>query len=38
MGEDLLMNALGTQSLAKEQLMVTVDNEVLLLLEDELAA
>ena len=38
MGEDLLRDALRTQNIQKEQLMVTVDNEVLLPLEAELAA
>ena len=37
MGEDLLRDVLRTQNIPKEQLIVTVDNEVLLLLEDELA-
>ena len=38
MGEDLLRDALRTQNIPKEQLMITVDNEALLLLRDELAA
>ena len=38
LGEDLLRDAPRTQNIPKEQLLVTVDNEVLLLLEDELAA
>ena len=37
-GEDLLRDALRTQNIPTEQLMVPVDNEVLLLLEDELTA
>ena len=38
MGEDLLRDAVMSQNTPKEQLMLKVDNEVLLLLEDELAA